>query len=71
MTKIIIAIALLMSLNGCGALGGMVLSGLVGAAVTPLVQPQTDRVLGMLGLDFIDPDGVDKVRKNDAGKPLD
>lgn len=56
-----VVIALLVPLNGCAMLVG----GIVGAAITPLIQPQADRVLYTLGLDFIDPDGTDKVKQYD------
>lgn len=58
------AVALVgLGLSGCA----MVVGGIVGAALTPLVQPQADRILGVLGLDFLDPSGVDAVKKYDAG----
>jgi hypothetical protein len=52
------AILLLASLNGCS----MLVAGVVGAAVTPLVQPLVDRVLHRAHLDPIDPGGTDAVR---------
>lgn len=61
MRMIIVAAGLLMSLNGCA----MVVGSVVGAAMTPLVQPQADRALVALHLEWIDPDGTDKVKTFD------
>lgn len=61
--RVIVPVCLVMlgSLNGCAMLVG----GIVGAAVTPLIQPQADRALVALGLNWIDPDGTDKVKTFD------
>lgn len=56
-----VCIVMLGCLNGCAMLVG----GIVGAAVTPLITPQADRALAALGLDWIDPDGTDKVKTYD------
>jgi hypothetical protein len=45
-------------LSGCSLL----VAGVVGAAVTPLVQPQIDRALHELDLDWVDPAGTDAVK---------
>lgn len=65
MIKISLAAALiLLSLTSCTVLVG----GIVGAAVTPLIQPQVDRVLGAMNLDAIDPGGVQAVKDFDSKK---
>jgi hypothetical protein len=64
---VVIAGLLLIGLNGCSILVG----GIVGAAITPFIQPQVDRVLGVVGADFVDPGGVQSVKqydKDNAGK---
>jgi hypothetical protein len=46
------------TISGCAMLVG----GIVGAAVTPIVLPATDRVLDKLGLDWVDPAGTSAVK---------
>ena len=55
---LVLATLLIGCLNGCS----MLVAGVVGAAVTPLVQPVVDRALHASGLDFIDPAGTDAVK---------
>ena len=54
--------------TGCAfplGVAGSFAAGAVGAAVTPIVQPQIDRVLHALGMDWIDPAGAAAVAAYD------
>ena len=53
------AIFALLLLNGCA----LVPSAVVGAALTPFVQPMVDRALDKLGLGVVDPGGVQAVKQ--------
>jgi hypothetical protein len=49
---------IILSLNGCGLMAGAV----VGAAMSPIIQPAVDRVLDQMGLDWFDPAGTSAVK---------
>ncbi len=51
---LVVLFGIMITCSGCS----IVIAGIVGAAVTPLVQPQVDRVLKATGLDWVDPSGV-------------
>lgn len=53
---------LLIVLNGCS----MLVAGVVGAAVTPIVQPIVDRGLVSIGADWVDPAGTAAVKPTDS-----
>jgi hypothetical protein len=52
----------LVALNGCAMLVG----GIVGAAVTPIITPAVDRVMDSMGLDWFDPAGTSGVKPTAA-----
>jgi hypothetical protein len=64
MAKIALCL-LLVTLTSCAPLVG----GIVGAAVTPLVQPQIDRALAAIKQDWVDPGGVSAVNTYDHPTP--
>ena len=51
------ALALILALGACEPLSVWV-AGAIGAAVTPIVQPQVDRGLNVIGAQWIDPGGT-------------
>jgi hypothetical protein len=55
----------LSTLSGCGVVGGMFLSGVIGAAVAPVVQPVVDRGLVAVGAEWVDPAGTTAVKDFD------
>ena len=55
---------IVMTLGGCS----MFVGGLVGAAITPFVQPQVDRALNAIGAPWVDPGGTEPVHNYDSGK---
>ena len=63
MNKITVMI-LMVILGGCAPLVG----GVVGAAVTPFVQPLIDRTLVTVHGDWVDPSGTDAVKSYDEKK---
>ena len=54
-------ILILCLLSGCSGLGGLFLAGVIGAGVTPIVQPQIDRGLHLFNMDWMDPAGTSAV----------
>lgn len=60
----LLATALCASLSGCGVIVG----GVVGASLTPFVQPIVDRALNHLGMTWVDPSNITTIRDYDAGK---
>jgi hypothetical protein len=57
----------LVTLGGCAPLVG----GIVGAAVSPIIEPLIDRALVPVHGEWVDPAGTDAVKTYDQKKPDD
>ncbi len=64
----LISVLLMIFCTGCAfplGVAGSFAAGAVGAAVTPIVQPQIDRILHALNMDWMDPGGTSAVAAYD------
>ena len=64
--KLVLLLALLLTLNGCAApvgvtVWGDLLAGTIGDAIDPFVQPQVDRLLVEAHIANVDPGGTSAV----------